>query len=128
MGSNYRGLFMLVSAIGLPAYRERILYGCLARYGGSSVRGVYALFHGLPACRSGMRCDAMPGKKKEKKGKVEDVAYACLARCALKEGDLKEKDGDQQEMKTTHTHTHTHTHKDKGREGEGEGGRVGEMN
>ena len=67
MGSNYRGLFMLVSAIGLPAYRERILYGCLARYG-SLVRGVNALFHGLShAASECIRCDAMPGGKKEKK-------------------------------------------------------------
>ncbi len=74
MGSNYRGLFMLVSAIGLPAYRERILYGCLARYG-SLVRGVNALVHGLPACRERIRFDAMPGKKKKKKGKSK-ITYS----------------------------------------------------
>jgi hypothetical protein len=65
VGSNYRGLFMLVSAIGLPAYRERILYGCLARYG-SLVRGVNALVHGLPACRERIRLTYdMPEKKKK---------------------------------------------------------------
>ena len=74
---------MLVSAIGLPAYRERILYGCLARYG-SLVRGVNALVHGLPACRERIRCDAMPKKKKrKKKGKVDGILDACVAWCVL---------------------------------------------
>ena len=31
LGSNYRGLFMLVSAVNVPEYRERSLYGCMSR-------------------------------------------------------------------------------------------------
>ena len=31
LGSNYKGLFQLISAANVPEYRERTLYGCMSR-------------------------------------------------------------------------------------------------